>query len=994
MDMTGRERHINPYFDFGFKKLFVQAEMARYDETGRRRRCPHPHREIMRLLTIILLLLAHSLQAQDVTNFTFRHLGQRDGLLSQRIYAVQQTADGALWWSTKYGVERYNGVSIRHYQPGDPTAYSEFAGKYVRLCTHTGKEDRLPNAADLLVYDNKGRIYTFDAVHDCFRLRTDISKQTGTDIDLNDLLPMGRDYWLATNKGIYWLHDGRLVSVRSGVHASYIIPARGSLLFCTRQGVLQYDGNAAPQAGMTLHALDTLDAESGYYDSINNKVWVGGYSTGVRILPFGQGNGAAVSISVASATALTHNPVRAICPYNEHTMLIGIDGLGVYKVNRTPKGDGHHEAMLLFNANEGRYGVLHGNGIYAVLRDVWGNIVVGSYSGGIDVARPVGTTIAMFRHEVGNQQSIQNDRVNCVQQIGAHTLMMGTDDGVSLYNLQSQTWRHTCRGAVVLDLCRSGQTVLAATYGKGVLELHADGSAHPLYNKANGVLDDDHVYRLYFDRDGSLWMGCLDGSLVQKSGATCRYYPIHYVKDLLQLPDGQMAVATSHGLYLIAPATGKTTVLDYQPDGEKDVNRYIHALYLDGASKLWIATDGGGLYIYNLQTRHCRHLTTADGLPSNFVNSICKDVKGRILLATERGLSYADPQHANRIVGVNYCYGVDREYTSRSAVNLANGHIMFGSTTGAIVVDPAHIQGIDYKATLRLTSISSDEASDSLAVERMHQMLARREVSLAYRLRTFQLSFESINLRNQADIGYQYRVDNGEWSTVTTQQYIRFTSMEPGRHRLLVRSVSRTCGAVLDEVALTIRIAQPWWNSWWMWLVYVALIALAFYGAWRIYQLHTKYMRLVVSNPNLAAGVPSAVSPDGLRYMTVGCRPDGTQQTEANGEASEGHDEDGGEFVSRATQLVVDNIADSSFTIDRLCREMAMSRTLFYVKLKSYTGKSPQDFIRIIRLERAAALLRSGRTVTDAAALSGFDNPKYFSTVFKKYFGMSPSKYR
>jgi AraC-like DNA-binding protein len=49
--------------------------------------------------------------------------------------------------------------------------------------------------------------------------------------------------------------------------------------------------------------------------------------------------------------------------------------------------------------------------------------------------------------------------------------------------------------------------------------------------------------------------------------------------------------------------------------------------------------------------------------------------------------------------------------------------------------------------------------------------------------------------------------------------------------------------------------------------------------------------------------------------------------------------------------------------------------------------------MRVIRLERAAALLRNGRSVTEAAALTGFDNPKYFSTVFKKYFGVSPSRY-
>ena len=98
-------------------------------------------------------------------------------------------------------------------------------------------------------------------------------------------------------------------------------------------------------------------------------------------------------------------------------------------------------------------------------------------------------------------------------------------------------------------------------------------------------------------------------------------------------------------------------------------------------------------------------------------------------------------------------------------------------------------------------------------------------------------------------------------------------------------------------------------------------------------------------------------------------------------------------FIEKVTRIVVENLSDTDFNIDRLCREMAMSRTLFYVKLKSYTGKSPQDFIRIIRLERASAMLRSGRNVTDVAALTGFDNPKYFSTVFKKYFGVSPSKY-
>ena len=98
-------------------------------------------------------------------------------------------------------------------------------------------------------------------------------------------------------------------------------------------------------------------------------------------------------------------------------------------------------------------------------------------------------------------------------------------------------------------------------------------------------------------------------------------------------------------------------------------------------------------------------------------------------------------------------------------------------------------------------------------------------------------------------------------------------------------------------------------------------------------------------------------------------------------------------FVEKATRLVLDNLSDTGFTIDRLCREMAMSRTLFYGKLKTLTGQGPQDFMRLIRLEQAAQYLKQGDSVLDVSVKTGFVNVKYFSTVFKKHFGVSPSRY-
>ena len=99
------------------------------------------------------------------------------------------------------------------------------------------------------------------------------------------------------------------------------------------------------------------------------------------------------------------------------------------------------------------------------------------------------------------------------------------------------------------------------------------------------------------------------------------------------------------------------------------------------------------------------------------------------------------------------------------------------------------------------------------------------------------------------------------------------------------------------------------------------------------------------------------------------------------------------EFMQRCTQLVTDNLADADFTINQLCRELALSRTLFYEKLKALTGQAPNEFIKLIRMNEAANLLKQQVPVQEVALLVGFTDAKYFSTAFKKHFGVSPSKY-
>ena len=99
------------------------------------------------------------------------------------------------------------------------------------------------------------------------------------------------------------------------------------------------------------------------------------------------------------------------------------------------------------------------------------------------------------------------------------------------------------------------------------------------------------------------------------------------------------------------------------------------------------------------------------------------------------------------------------------------------------------------------------------------------------------------------------------------------------------------------------------------------------------------------------------------------------------------------DFVKRARQIVETHLSDTEFDIEHLCREMALCRTLFYERLKTLMGQTPQEFIRMIRLNHAEMLLSQGETVIDVAVKTGFANVKYFSTVFKKHYGVPPSKY-
>ncbi|MBO4984704.1 MAG: helix-turn-helix transcriptional regulator [Bacteroides sp.] len=99
-------------------------------------------------------------------------------------------------------------------------------------------------------------------------------------------------------------------------------------------------------------------------------------------------------------------------------------------------------------------------------------------------------------------------------------------------------------------------------------------------------------------------------------------------------------------------------------------------------------------------------------------------------------------------------------------------------------------------------------------------------------------------------------------------------------------------------------------------------------------------------------------------------------------------------FITNVREQIELHITEPTFNVDTLCTLLNMSRTSFYNKIKELTDKAPGDYIRLVRLKRAAQLLKEQQhTITEVAEMTGFNDVKYFREVFKKHFGVTPREY-
>ena len=100
------------------------------------------------------------------------------------------------------------------------------------------------------------------------------------------------------------------------------------------------------------------------------------------------------------------------------------------------------------------------------------------------------------------------------------------------------------------------------------------------------------------------------------------------------------------------------------------------------------------------------------------------------------------------------------------------------------------------------------------------------------------------------------------------------------------------------------------------------------------------------------------------------------------------------EFINSLMKQIEKNLSDMAYSVEQMSSDMNMDRTTLYRKLTAISGLSPVEFLRSVRLKKAAYLLDEGHPIADVASMVGFGTVSYFSKCFKTEFNVKPSNYK
>lgn len=732
----------------------------------------------------------------------FYSINETLGVSMLNVSSVCKDDNGFVWAASRNGVLRLTDNSYRFYSLPFET-HNAIVVKLVK------------SKSELVAYTNNGQIFKYNPIKDRFDFLITVNKSY---IGLANMVAgQHNDYWISTNSGLYRYRNGELLHLNKGVDVRYLTwYDNNSLLFVSTKGLHIINiTTLKTQTIFNYPATNSLEATKLYYDKTRNKLWIGTFAQGLFYYDFKTS-----TLRPSVIKKFPKQPIYAIEPGIDSTMLIGIDGHGIWKIDYT-----QDKLLESYIEDVDNPLSLAGNGVYDIFTDKQdGRIWVATVSGGISYGEQSPQRYINIRHQINNNNSLCNNHVNKLLEDSKKNLWVATNNGISCFNPQTGNWRTYYKNKseeaqVFLSLCEDNNgNMWCGTYASGIYVINRESGreiAH--YTSANSDVS-DFVFDIYKDSDGDIWTGGVRGDIVchlSKEKKFRKYFGLVVYK-FREISPGKMLVGCANGLVVLDKKTGKSEDYSFSSPCQ-DV--------LPAKNGAWFGSNGEGLLWFDYKTKQFNKIKfSATKQISNFVNSIL-ETKGYLYLGTTNGLYRFNP----KIDGENTPLDVIQNVTfsSNAACLLSNGYQAWGTNNGIYVINPDLLVPASSKGRIYIQDIivSGRSIRDNHVFELKTTIDSLTEITLSYNQNNLTMDLVPLDVvRTKARFSWEMEGVDAQSTSLSDYRSLNYTNIPPGKYVLKIKMYDSSISNPIAEREFIIRVTPPFWGTWWFRLAIVLLI--------------------------------------------------------------------------------------------------------------------------------------------------------------------------
>ncbi|WP_297098607.1 response regulator [uncultured Draconibacterium sp.] len=747
--------------------------------------------------------------AQNRNNVHFYNLNDEYDISLRETNKVCGNDNGFIWISSKMGIIRYTQDDIRIYQlPYETTDIVNVKLTY--------------SENGLYAFTNSSQIYKYNEIKDRFEFLVNLSQKLRNPyLSVSSLLvdQEGR-LWISTTAGMFYFSEEegqKATSVTNGIRAMTWLDDE-TIIFSATDRIGIY--NTTDMSAGTYFEYPEDEVFSVSFLStkiIPNEIWIGTIGDGVYVLRDGDEK------QLIHIPDIANQPVLAIENYTGSSVLIGIDGQGVWEIDKYT-----HQILDVMKEDADNPESLKGNGVYDIYRDKNNRIWVCTYSGGasyFDMANPV---YSQIRHITNNTNSLINDDVNDVLEDSRGNLWFATNNGISFQNVSTRQWKSFYHNneddaQVFLTLEEDSRgRIWAGTYSSGVYVLDEKTGRelkHLSQKTTNGQFAGDYVFDFMEDRDGFLWIGGVRGDLIRYDLRRDEYtsFPIVTAGKLVDYEEYKLLICNTNGLVLFDKNTGETENI---VEGN-----IINDIFLKN-NEAWLCTVGSGVIHYDFVTGETESYTVDEGLPSNFISSI-EYFNGYLWIATEQGLCRMDEKDKS-VLTFNSFPGISNvSYNLRASQIIDDGRLMWGTNNGVVIVDPKEIEPVEGKGSIFLQELSISGRSirdlDSTMLDSPLNELEK--LSLKYTQNTITLEMLPIEVVSPgAKFSWKMNGLDEDWTNPSNNRILSYSNIPSGDYTLQIKMFDSSNTRLLAERSIELNVIPPFWAAWWFQLLVITFV--------------------------------------------------------------------------------------------------------------------------------------------------------------------------